>query len=153
MTYVFTAEHKAKLSAAMRRRVYTPETRAKLSVSNMGHEVTSETREKISRAQLGRSRGPLSPEHRSKVSGALMGHEVTEDTRNAISAARTGMEFTNQHCQNISAGKSGAKWITEIFSDRERQIPRDEAEQLVSAGDWRWGRNEVHRSRVAAGVR
>ena len=29
--------------------------------------------------------------------------------------------------------------MTKIFSSRERQVPRDEAEQLVLTGDWRWG--------------
>ena len=95
----------------------------------------------------------LTDEHRTKVSNALMGHTVTDKTRSKMSTSRQGIKFTYQHCRNISAGKTGANWITEIFSDRERQVPRDEAEQLVSTGDWRWGRNEAHRSRVAAGVR
>ena len=94
----------------------------------------------------------LTAECRQRLSASLLGHEVTEQTRSKMSMSRQGIEFTYQHCRNISSGKSGAKWITEIFSDQERQVPRDEAEQLVATADWRWGRNEAHRSRVAAGV-
>ena len=87
----------------------------------------------------GRAGKPLTDEHRAKVSARLIGHTVTEQTRSKMSTSRQGIEFTYQHCRNISAGKTGANWITEIFSDRERQVPRDEAEQLVLTGDWRWG--------------
>jgi hypothetical protein len=63
------------------------------------------------------------------------------------------MKFTLTHRRNISAVKTGNKWVTNIYTDRECQIPQVKAEQLLATGDWRWGRNELHRTRVAAGVR
>jgi hypothetical protein len=115
-----------------------------------GRVFSESHRRNCTKARIGKS---LTAECRQRLSLSLLGHEVTEQTRSKMSMSRQGIEFTYQHCRNISAGKSGAKWITEIFSDQERQFPRAEAEQLVSTGDWRWGRNQLHRSRVAAGVR
>jgi hypothetical protein len=82
-----------------------------------------------------------------------MGHEVSEETREAISETRTGMTFTSTHREAISVGKSGAKWLTHLDTDEERQVFRQVAEELVATGEWRLGRASSHRSRTTAGVR
>jgi hypothetical protein len=83
----------------------------------------------------------------------LTGHVVTDETRDAMSRGRIGMEFTARHCRNISNGKAGNRWVANIYTDVEHQVPPDVADEMISSGDWRYGRNEAHRNRVANGIR
>lgn len=89
-----SAEHRAKIGAANRRRVVTAETRAKMSASAIGKPGTltgcspsAETRAKISAALKGRRQ---SAETRAKKSAAHLGKPMPEGTGAKISAALKG---------------------------------------------------------------
>ncbi len=71
---IFTAEHRANLSAAQKGKKQSAETRSKRAVALRGRKVSEETRKKISAANTGKAIGikrpPRSAEHRAKLSAA-----------------------------------------------------------------------------------
>lgn len=71
-----SAEHRAKLAEANRRRVVSDETRAKISAARKGKPTTKGV--------------PKSAEHRAKISAALMGHVESDETRAKKSRALKG---------------------------------------------------------------
>lgn len=110
-----TAEHRAKIGEANRRRVVTPETRAKMSASAMGKPGTltgrspsAETRAKISAALMGHRQ---SDETRAKKSAAHLGKPMPEGTGTKISAALKGKSKTPEHRANLSASRRRSNQI------------------------------------------
>lgn len=94
-----SAETRAKLSAANRRRVFTPENRAKLSAARKGKKFTDEQKRRLALAKANMSqetkdrmsaaRKAYRPteETKAKQSASLKGHSVSEETRRKIGEA------------------------------------------------------------------
>ncbi len=45
-----------------------------------------------------------------------------------------------EHRLKISDGKSGTRWVTNLYTSQERQVSAEEAEALVDSSEWRRGR-------------
>lgn len=82
--YIFTSEHRAKISIALtgrKRKPFSEEHRAKMSAANVGRVVSEGTRAKMSAAKMGHI---VSEETRAKISAAVRGErrpqaKLTED--------------------------------------------------------------------------
>jgi very-short-patch-repair endonuclease/alpha-D-ribose 1-methylphosphonate 5-triphosphate synthase subunit PhnG len=110
-----SAEHRARIGEANRRRVVTAETRAKMSASAMGKPGTltgrspsAETRAKISATLTGRRQ---SDETRAKKSAAHLGKPMPEGTGAKISAALKGKPKSPEHRANLSASRRRSNQI------------------------------------------
>lgn len=64
-----SASHRAALSAALRGRKFSEEWRARISDGLRGRPLSAETRAKIGAIHRGRTLGPRSPEHTAKLAG------------------------------------------------------------------------------------
>lgn len=89
-----TAEHKAKISAALKGRrsfwddpVKKAEVSRKIGDANRGRVLTPEHKAKISQAGIGRV---FSEEHKDKLRAASTGRKHSEETKRLISASRLG---------------------------------------------------------------
>lgn len=112
MRRVFSAEHCAKISAALRGRIisveqrkriaatlrgrqFSLEWRAKLSATSKGRKHSAATRQKISLGRRGKGGGlPRTEEVRAKISRKLQGHPTTAKTRAAVSASNRRRVYT-----------------------------------------------------------
>ena len=90
-----SAEHRAKIGDANRRRVVTPETRAKMSAAKRGRP--------------GRKGVPKSPETKAKISASLMGRRQSDETKAKKSAAHLGMKHDPETKAKISASMRKAR--------------------------------------------
>jgi len=107
----FTAEHKAKISAALiryntkRRGLITPEIAAP-----MGSQGTADTGAKIS---VGHTSKHRTAETRAKISATKKGQHLTAETRAKISATTKGKHLTAEH----KSGSSGSVQIHDRRSE------------------------------------
>lgn len=102
-------ERRAKIAAALRGRVQTPEHRAKNSAANKGRTLSPEHCRRISEAMTGVKRGPLSPETRAKLSAAKLGVKrgpMSAENRAKLSAAHRGVPLSDRHRAAIAAGQA-----------------------------------------------
>ena len=88
---------------------YSAETKAKMSAAHTGEKRSKETRAKISAAHTGKKH---SKEHRAKKSAALKGKnnpmfnkQHSEEARDKMSAAKKGKKQSAKHIANVSAAK------------------------------------------------
>lgn len=88
-----SAEHRAKIGEANRRRVVTDETRAKMSAARMGKPTTKGQ--------------PKNAEHRAKLSAANMGHRDTDETRAKKSTSHSGKTMDEATRAKISTALKG----------------------------------------------
>ena len=122
----FTAEHKAKLSAAQKGKQFTAERRAKISAAQKGEKNpmygkkhTAEARAKMSVANKGRK---LTAEHKAKLSAAQKGKKHTAETKAKISAVTKKGEnpmygkkhSTETRAKMSAAAKKGENWDKNI---------------------------------------
>jgi group I intron endonuclease len=115
-----TAEAKANMSAAVRKRMADPEARNKLSAAMKGRFVSEETRQKMSAANLRRVRNPetnakisaakkasglvISDEHKAKISSALKGRVFSDETRAKLSlAAKENRRLRKERAEQAKA--------------------------------------------------
>jgi len=110
-----SAEHRARIGEANRRRAVTAETRAKMSASAMGKPGTltgrspsAETRAKISATLKGHRQ---SADTRAKKSAAHLGKPMPEGTGAKISAALKGKSKSPEHRANLSASRKRSNQI------------------------------------------
>jgi very-short-patch-repair endonuclease len=109
-----SAEHRAKIGEANRRRVVTDETRAKMSAYRTGKPTTkgqpksAEHRAKLSAANTGHRD---SDETRAKKSASRRGKTMDEATRAKISAALKGKSKSPEHRANLSASRQRSNQI------------------------------------------
>lgn len=124
MAYVFTPEHRLKLSGAAKRRRHTPETLAKMSASRTGVAVkkcvpgcgcgrhtksprTQEVRDKISRAKKGvPQQTPQTAEQREKNRQAQLGNQRARGARHTPEMRARRAELTRQ------------MWLAGTFDDK-----------------------------------
>lgn len=121
--FVYTTEHRAKLSEANRRRVwteetkrkmaesgrrkiFTPEHRANISAAGKGRKHSAEFLSKISASQKGRI---FSDEHRARISASAKLRPVNLATLELMHAAVRGKPFTEEHKRRISESLKGVK--------------------------------------------
>lgn len=78
---------------------------------------TDEIRRNCSMAQKARTdvRGgkPLSESHKEKLSLALKGRVRTQEERDAISAGRKGIQFSDEHIENLKRSHEGQRRLTD----------------------------------------
>lgn len=79
---VFSAEHRKKISAALKGRKMSPESIEKMASKLRGRKHTSEACANMSAAQRGKKR--------PKISAALKGRKMSEEQKKKISATLTG---------------------------------------------------------------
>lgn len=118
--YIFTAKHKANISAAKMGHSVSAETRAKcsaarkgkraseiararMSASQMGRKHTTETRARMSAMRKGCKGRPQAAEIRAKISATLKGYQKTAEHREKLSACKRG-EGNPQWCGGILHG-------------------------------------------------
>jgi hypothetical protein len=89
---VYTAEARAKMSAASKGLPKSAETRARMSASRFGLPKSDETREKLRTANVGKV---LSEETRAKISESRRGHKITEEQRAKMRAWHQANPRTN----------------------------------------------------------
>ena len=82
------------------------------------------------RLNCGRMPGKLNP---------MYGKKHSEETRRKISEALSGRTAHNKGIPNKYA--QGTRWITNITTLQHRMVSKQVAEDLVSSGNWRFGRN------------
>lgn len=87
-----SAEHKAKIAAALKGRVFSVESRAKISAAKTGVRRSAESNAKLSAAKLGISRDRASVEKGRLTLSATWARKRTE-----IKACRNGHEFTPEN--------------------------------------------------------
>lgn len=113
---VFSAETRAKISAAKRGTTHTPETRQKLREAARRQFESPEARRKVSAIHKG---SRLTPEQRAKISAASQAlwatpeHQEKQRAAMATPEVRAKMrrEFTAEHRANIgAAGKGRIPW-------------------------------------------
>lgn len=103
--YVFTAEDRAKVGAAVRGRKLTPEQCAAIHA----RQSTLEWKAMMSARMKGRI---LTPEHRKNLSVALMGHPMPQKNLDALLIANKGRPLSAEHRAKLSAiGKGKPKSI------------------------------------------
>ena len=122
-------EHRAKISAAQKRRLSDPAVRAKAGLAFLGKQHSNETRAKISATKKGK---PLSAEHCAKVSASMVGRTFSDEARAKISAAKTGKAFSDEHRKNMSAVRLG----------KQRKPHSDETRAKMKAA-WELRRNKA----------
>ena len=97
-----TAEHKARISQAMKNRSFSQEHRDKLSTAQLGKHPSEETRQKMKTSH----QGPLSPEvlvHRTKtrqernVHQPWLGKTFSDEHKSKLSVAHQGKTITEEH--------------------------------------------------------
>ena len=96
---VFSAEHRAKLSAAAQGRKVSQETKAKISATLTGTTLSLETKAKISTANSGERHHLFGKSHsdetKEKLSIALTGRTISDRQKAQISAAKSGVNHHN----------------------------------------------------------
>jgi len=112
-----SAEHRAKIGDANRRRVVSDETRAKMSAARMGKPTTKGQ--------------PKSAEHRAKLSAANMGHRDSDETRAKKSASHHGKTMDPATRAKISAALKGKPKSPE----HRANISRSRTNQIVIEPD------------------
>lgn len=115
---VFSAEHRAKLSARAKQRAprlghrLSDEAKAKIGDANRGRVFTEEHRRKIAKASRGRAK---SSETRELLRRSQTGRRYSEESRSKMSASAKARTDRAGHCQSletrakISAALSGTK--------------------------------------------
>jgi hypothetical protein len=103
----FSAEHRARISEALKGHETSPETREKIGAAFRGRKLSKAHRAKIGASQKGQRRGPRRPETCAKLSAALKGRKISPETRKKISEALKDRTFTPEHRRRISEAKKG----------------------------------------------
>jgi hypothetical protein len=121
---VFTAEHRAKISAAKMGHAVTAETRAKLRAASLGHKASLEVRAKLSARLMGNRHSvgrKHSAETKAKMSAAhkgnknAVGHKWTDEQKARASAFHKGRQYalgrklSPEHKEKISRGNKGLR--------------------------------------------
>ena len=112
MSYVMTAEHKAKLSATKMGHVVAQSTRELLRRANVGRHPSIETRTKMTAAHLGLkpSLGCYpSEETKRKMSTAHLGHHLSDEGKAKVSAAKLGHHMSDETKAKDAAVHLGLK--------------------------------------------
>ena len=137
-----TAETRAKLSAARKKRVTTAETREKMSQSNKGRKHTAEARANMSNAQRGRvlseeARANIkaaalertddrkwSPERHANYISPLKGKQYSEEIKARMKAAARRRQETNPSTMppQCIAAATAAKLGKALPEERKRQL-------------------------------
>jgi group I intron endonuclease len=106
-----SAQHRAKLiehcanqSAAMKGRPHSAEHRAKISTALKGRSVSVETRAKITARNTGRV---VSAEARAKQSASMKGRPLSAEHRAKLSAALKGRPLSAEHNAKKAAARRG----------------------------------------------
>jgi len=89
---IYSAEHRAKISAGNTGKKISPETRAKISASNTGKIPWNKGK-----------KGIYSAEHRAEISAWQIGRKRSPETRAKISASKTGKKLSPEHRAKLSA--------------------------------------------------
>jgi len=123
-----SAESRARMSAACKRRKYKPlseEHKANISAAHKGKKKgprSAEHRAKLSSAHMGKKHGPHSEETKAKISAANMGNKSSLGRKNTpeaiakLSAFNKGNKYalghkrTNAHKAKISKARKGKPW-------------------------------------------
>ena len=137
--YVFTDEHKKKLSESQKGRHLSIETRHKLSESHKGNQYhkgkhhSAEAKRKMSEAKKGVKRGPHSEEHKRKISEAKKG----KPSRNKGCVAwNKGIPCSEEHKRKISEANKGKSRSEEtkrkISEARKGKSMSDEQKKKIS---------------------
>lgn len=138
-----TPESRAKLSAIAKNRRFSAETRARMSAASKGRPKSLEARQKMS---VFAKRRTYSAETRAKLSASAKLRKITPETRAKMSEIGKVRVFTAQHRANIASAKTGSKHSPEtiakltgrVFSSAHRRNiskARRAAFALRAAGD------------------
>ena len=95
-----SAEHRKKMSEALKGRQFSAETCKKMSEARKGKHRSDEIRKKISESAKGKH---LSAEHRKKLSESHKGKQRSAETCKKIAEARKGNHWYNNGDTNILA--------------------------------------------------
>lgn len=98
--YRHSAETKARIAEAIRRRGISAEVRAKMAASATGKKRTAEQRARMSMAQRGKKMPPRTDEHRARLSAVLKGRRI------ALGSKRTAEQ---KERMSLAARKRGTK--------------------------------------------
>lgn len=130
---IFSEEHRAKLSAANRRRTQSEETRAKIRAARLGRLLSADHREKLSLGHAGKrhtdeSRAKIgaahrgrkhTSEHRNKQANSLRGRVATDDQRARQSIAQRMRGPRSGGYKGVSYSKQRKKWRAGISAGKE----------------------------------
>jgi hypothetical protein len=107
--YVYTEEHRAKISESQKCRVRSEEEIEKWRNSRSGYTHSQETRKKISSSLSGSLRGTVAQEVRDKISASNTGKTHSAETRAKISAAKSGIPRCKDATARAAISNTGKK--------------------------------------------
>lgn len=111
--YIFTEEHRMKISEALTGKTHTEESKRRMSEARIGITYSEETKRKMSESHKGKK---LSEEHKRKISETLKGKEFSKETRKKLSEALKGRELSEEHKAKLSKAHKGR-----VFSEETRK--------------------------------
>jgi group I intron endonuclease len=102
--YVFTDEHKNKISQSNKGHIVSKDTRFKLSIANKGKKISDETKIKISEYHSGKSK---TIEHRNKLRVAHIGKKHSKESLLKMSKSHVGFKHSAFSRAKMSNSRKG----------------------------------------------
>ena len=114
-----SAEHKAAIAAANKKRVVSAETRAKLSAAGKGRGRSAEFKEKIAQVRKGRRH---SPETRAKISASMKGKPFSAEHKANLKVARNSVDTRSSTQRRVARGRMMRRILALDLEDNDSAV-------------------------------